>query len=64
MGAIFPIIIELVKQAPSLVQTGQQVVDGARQLWDTVSSEQAPTPELQAEYDRALQEAHDALQRS
>lgn len=64
MGSVFNTIIELIKQAPQLIQTGQQVVEGAQQIWDTVTSETAPTDEQQAEYDRALQEAHDALQRS
>lgn len=64
MSSIFPIIIELVRQAPQLVQTGRQVIDGARELWSIASSERPPSAEEQAEYDRALQEAHDALQRS
>lgn len=57
-------VIEIVRHAPQLISAGQQAVEGAQKVWDAVTAEHPPTPEQQAEYDQALQEAHDALQRS
>lgn len=57
-------VIEIVKAAPQLVQAGADLVDGAQKVWSAVTSENPPTPDQQAAYDAALQESHDALQRS
>lgn len=63
-SSILGTVIEIIKAAPQLVQAGKDAVEGAQKIWDAVTSENPPTPEQQAEYDLALQEAHDALQRS
>lgn len=62
--AILGTVIEIIKAAPQLEQAGEDALDGAEKVWDAVTSKTAPTPEQQTEYDTALQEAHDALQRS
>jgi hypothetical protein len=67
MGAIttiLPLVLEAFKLVPSLVAAGQQVYDGAKQIWAGVTSEDAPTPEQQAEYDAAEQAAFNALMES
>lgn len=62
--AVLGAVIEIVKAAPTLISAGKDAVEGAQKVWDAVTADHPPTQEQQTEYDRALQEAHDALQRS
>lgn len=64
VAAILPLVLQALKLAPGFIQTGGEIIEGAQKIWNGVTAEQPPTPDQQAEYDRALQEAHDALQRS
>lgn len=67
MGAvatILPLVLEAFKLAPSLISTGKDVYEGAKQIWEGVSSEHIPTPEEQAKYDDAEKEAFEALMKS
>lgn len=57
-------VIEAIKAAPTLIDTGKDLIEGAQKMWESVTAENPPTEAQQAEYDKALQEAHDALQKS
>jgi ferritin-like protein len=61
-AAILPFIIEAIKAAPTLVKVGADVVHQAKDLWETVTSEDPATPEQQQQVDDALRAAHEAFQ--
>jgi hypothetical protein len=61
---MIPLVIELVKYAPTLIKGGMEIIDAAQDMWVTLTAEEPPTPEQQAEFDAALEAAHHALQES
>lgn len=67
MGAIatiLPLVLEAFKLAPTLINAGSQVIEGARQIWNSVAAEDPPTPEQQKTYDDAERAAFEALMES
>lgn len=64
VATVLPLILEAFRLAPQLVSTGRQVVEGAKQIWESVTAEEPPTPEQRAEYDAAEAAAFAALMKS
>lgn len=64
VAVILPLLLELLRLAPQFIEVGGEIVDGVQKIWEGVTSNHPISPEQQAQYDAALQEAHDALQRS
>ena len=64
VATVLPLILEAFKLAPQLVSTGRQVVEGAKQIWESVTAEEPPTPEQRKAYDDAEAAAFAALMKS
>ena len=61
---VLAIVIEIIKYAPTLGAAGSEVIAGAKQIWETISSRTTLTDAQIAEYNAALDAAHEALQNS
>lgn len=64
VATILPLILEAFRLAPQLVSTGEAVIEGAKQIWESVTSEEPPTPAQRQQYDDAEAAAFAALMRS
>jgi Flp pilus assembly pilin Flp len=64
IAELLPVLLALLREAPALVATGAEVVEGVKKIWAGVTAEVPPTADEQAEYDAALLAAHTALQNS
>lgn len=64
VATVLPLIIEAFKLAPQMVSAGRQVVEGAKQIWESVTAEEPPTPEQRKAYDDAEAAAFAALMKS
>ena len=64
VATILPLVIEAFKLAPQLISTGREVVEGAKQIWESVTAEDPPTAEQRQQYDAAEAEAFAALMKS
>jgi hypothetical protein len=57
IASLLPLLLQVLAAMP-------EVIDGVQQIWSVATSKEPPTHEQQTEYDRALEEAHRALQNS
>ncbi len=64
MGAILPIVLQLLALAPQFITGGQRIIEAAKSIWEGAQSDVVATPEEQAQYDAALETAHAELQAS
>ena len=55
IAAGLPILLSMVKQAPGIIKS-------AEEMWEMWQSHDTPTPEQQAEFEAARQAAHKAAQ--
>ena len=62
--AILPLVIEAFKLAPSLVEGGSRVYEGAKEIWYGITADEAPTTEQKATYEAAELAAFNALMKS
>jgi hypothetical protein len=63
-AAILALAIEVLKNAPALIEGAAEAIDAAKKLWSVASAEAAPTEQQMAHYAAALEAAHRALQDS
>ena len=55
IAVLLPLLVSILGQAP-------QVIESVKKIWDLAKSDKEPTPEEQAAFDAALEEAHKAVQ--
>ena len=64
ISVILPLLLQLLQMAPQLIQTGRTVVSTVESIWAELTSNNAPTPDEQRQYDDALAAAHASFQAS
>lgn len=64
IAIVLPLILEVVKLAPKVVNGGMMMYNAAQTMWEGVTADAPPTPEQQKQYDDAMEVAYLALMES
>lgn len=57
IASLLPLLLQVMAVLP-------EAIDGVQSIWSVATAKEPPTHAQQTEYDRALEEAHRALQNS
>lgn len=64
IATLLPLLVQLLGLAAQAAQDAPAIIASIRSIWDVATASSPPTPEQDAEYRTALDEAHRALQAS
>lgn len=64
IAVLLPLLTQLLGLAAEAAAEGPGIVQSVKDIWRTATSNTPPTVDQQAEYDQALDAAHQALQSS
>lgn len=64
IASLLPLLLQALAAAPKVLAAVPGIIDGVQQIWAVATADEPPTHAQQTEYDRALEEAHRALQAS
>jgi hypothetical protein len=64
IAAILPLLTQLLGLAAQAAVDGPKIVESVKSIWSVATSSTPPSADEQAEYDAALDAAHQALQNS